>query len=369
MRTLRRCGSAWIGLFLMMLIAGSVGATGVEAIQASIPSTTAHFFSSHPMIAGTVVTINDHQMVVDTEQGERITLQVDTRTMAPRDLGPGMTVRTEFSALENCRFHADRVMAVRAGMDAQRMQAYANTRHEDVVRTAAYANQSKMETRTAADDRTGSRTLGDPNPGTVMKAAPGTSAHHFSTRPMISGTVLAVNDHRMVVETDQGQKVAVVMDSRTLVPQAIAPGSIVRTEFKQMQDQRYYATRVSMIGTGVAGREQAYAHTLDSDVSLAGIVGDCESVTPIPSGNAVSAVTASHEPQDQATYTHDKSSSEPVAQATDNQATDGTADRTYDRSEETLPETASQRPWLLVVGLLALGSAGLIAVARSMKSA
>jgi len=56
------------GLFLAMLLAGVQLARGAGAITvpAAVPSTTSYHFSSHPMISGTVVTVNDHQMVVDT---------------------------------------------------------------------------------------------------------------------------------------------------------------------------------------------------------------------------------------------------------------------------------------------------------------
>src|ERR1041385_7651647 len=93
---------------------------------AETPSTTAYRFSSHPMISGTVVTVHDHQMVVDTDQGEQVTLEMDSRTMAPRDLAPGMVMRAEFLALEDCRFYAQRVMPIRGGMSTDRLQAYAN---------------------------------------------------------------------------------------------------------------------------------------------------------------------------------------------------------------------------------------------------
>ena len=277
--TLRRRGPVWIGLgaLLTTLLAGApqVGASGVTAVAATIPSTTAHAFSSRPMISGTVALANDHQLVVDTDQGERITLQVDSRTMAPRDLAPGMTVRTEFIALENCRFHADRVVAVRPGMSGQRLQAYANTR--DHGQALAY-NASTAIGRTAGT----TRTQGVASPGAVMNAMPGTADYYFSTRPLISGTVVALNDHRLVVETDQGRKVALVMDSRTLVPREVAPGSMLRAEFQEMNDGRYYAERISLIGSGVANREQAYANTVDNDVATAGIIGDCESVSRTP---------------------------------------------------------------------------------------
>ena len=362
---MRRRGQAWTGLgaLLTMLLVGApqVGAAGVTELAATIPSTTAHAFSSHPMISGTVASVNDHQLVVDTEQGERITLQVDSRTMAPRDLTPGMTVRTEFLALENCRFHADRVVAVRPGMSGQRLQAYANTR--DHGQNLAY-NASMVRARTAGTIRS----RGVTSPGAVMHAMPGTADHYFSTRPLLSGTVLAVNDHRLVVETDQGRKVALVMDSRTLVPREVAPGSMLRAEFKEMNDGRFYAERVSLIGSRIANREQAYANTADNDVATAGIIGDCESVSPTP-GNAVSSTMEQHPRAantSTASYTpegRNERADRDASTARDAEAAPSTVAPVADNTG-TLPETASRRPLVLFLGLLALGSAGVITFVR-----
>ena len=91
---------------------------------ASVRPSVAYQFSSHPMISGTVVSVNDHQMVVDTDQGEQIPLELDSHTMAPRDLAPGMAMRVEFAALEDCRFYAQRIMPIRTGMSTNRLQAY-----------------------------------------------------------------------------------------------------------------------------------------------------------------------------------------------------------------------------------------------------
>src|SRR5512140_2158512 len=109
------------------------------AALAQVPATTEFFFSSHPMISGTVVTVNDREIAVDTDQGERVVLLVDSRTMAPRDLAPGMVMRAEFLALEDCRFHAERILPIRAGMSPDRSQAYANThdRPEAIARSGA----------------------------------------------------------------------------------------------------------------------------------------------------------------------------------------------------------------------------------------
>ena len=107
-------------LLLLTLTSGSA--------RASDPRTAAHEFSSHPMISGTVVTVNVHQMVVHTAQGEQVALELDSRTMAPRDLGPGMVMRAEFLALEDCRYYARRVVPIRGGASTHRTQGYANTR-------------------------------------------------------------------------------------------------------------------------------------------------------------------------------------------------------------------------------------------------
>ena len=370
----RQHAGLWMGVGILAMLCASPPQLLAETVAATIPSTTAHSFSSRPMIAGTVVTINDHQMVVDTEQGERITLQVDSRTMAPRDLAPGMTVRTEFAALENCRFHADRVIPVRTGMPSQRLQAYANTREGG----DQLASNRQATMRAAAYERA---KQGEPSRGATLKAIPGTADHHYSTRPLISGTALSVNDHRVVVETDQGRKVALVMDSRTMVPREIAPGSLLRAEFREMQDGRYYAQRIHLIGPGDPNREQAYANTVDNDIASAGIIGDCESVVPSPGNSATSAAAAAYQPgRDGNGSTGQVASSDQGAGSDRGVGSDRSAASNADGSttpngdqvaandtngrEGTLPETASARPLYLLLALLALGSAGVITYVR-----
>jgi hypothetical protein len=381
----RRQAGFWIGVGVLTMLCAAAPPLHAETVQATIPSTTAHYFSSRPMIAGTVVTINDHRMVVDTEQGERITLVVDSRTMAPRDVAPGMRVRTEFAALENCRFHADRVIPVRKGMSGQRVQAYALPR-ETQEQLASYGSPIRL----AANE---GRPAGNPSHGTNPSAMPGTVEHLYSTRPFISGTVLSVNDHRVLVKTDQGRKVAMVMDSRTMVPRELAPGSRMRAEFTQMQDGRYYAQRIHLISPGTEHRVQAYANTMDNDVESAGIIGDCESVAPTP-GNSATAVVAAYQPD-----RHGNRSESRVASSEQNGTVDpnGTSDQYGSSSQNgtsdqnratgrngtsaqgddrtsgydetggvtTLPQTASQRPLYLLLGLLALGAAGVSTFARS----
>jgi LPXTG-motif cell wall-anchored protein len=322
------------------------------AALAAAPGTTAYHFSSHPMISGTVVTVNDREMVVNTDQGEQVTLALDSHTMAPRDLAPGMVMRAEFVALEDCRFYAQRVMPIRSGMSTNRLQAYANT--HDSGETIARNTTGFGDYRSANSEsqvRSGSRetqtqTMGEHSPGASMTASPGTADYQFSTQPMISGGVVTVNDHLLVVETDQGQRIGLVMDSQTMVPAEVAPGTVFRAEFKQMKDGRYYAKRILWVANGVVGREQAYAHTRDSDLALARNTTDCGCVNTASPNTTTSAlerrdivvrpeaVVAEQVP-------------EPVVQR-----------------PETLPQTASNEPLIALLALLALGSAGALAFAR-----
>ena len=345
--TRRMLGAASGTLALLAMTLGTAAA--------QVPSTTAFFFSSHPMISGTVVSVNDHQMVVDTDQGEQVTLEVDSRTMAPRDVAPGMVMRAEFKALEDCRLYAERIMPIRSGMSTDRMQAYANTREGGTAMAAnaptyrgvrEIGSVSHME---ASDAMRHERPMSDFTPGRTMTATHSTSDFQYSNRPLLSGTVLSVNDHRMLVETEQGQNVALTMDSNTMLPREVQPGSIVRAQFTPFTDGRYYAQRISRIGHRVLDREQAYAHTRDSDFVNASSVPDCGVVSPV---NTTTSILAPREEVVTPAPVYAQSVPAPVAEP-----------------EESLPQTASRQPLVLVFGLGALGLAGLVAAARALRIA
>jgi len=330
------------------------------ALAASIPATTADYLSSRPMISGKVVSVNDHQMVVDTDQGEQVTLEVDWRTMAPRDLAPGMVMQAEFLALEDCHFYAQRITAIRSGMPTERLQAYANTRDSDaaIARNAsgsgrydgsydAHVSQYPVGTARRVSPQQ------DPSyPGRIMSATPATADYQFSTHPMISGQVVSVNDHQLVVETYQGQQVGMVMDSRTVVPGKVAPGKLVRAEFAPMKDGRYYAKRVYEVSSSVASREQAFAHTQDSYAVSAQNTTDCGCCV-----NTVIAANVTPEPPAVVRYIAPKP--EPVAAAIEPEPV----------VEETLPQTASNQPLIGLLGLLALGAASTLMLTRRPRRA
>ena len=332
-------------------------AMAIAPASASTPGTTAHHFSSHPMISGTIATVNDHQVIVNTDQGEQVTLDVDSRTLAPRDVAPGMVMRAEFVAQPDCHFYAERIMPIRTGMSLTRDQAYANTHDTQAVmeRNATSRNGSNRSdnlasTAAVTDTReTQTQTLREHSPGRVMTAVPATSDHVFSTRPMVSGRVVTANDHQLIVDTEQGQVVGLVMDSRTMVPGEVGPGSAVRAEFTPMKDGRFYATRVRTVGNGVVDREQAYAHTTDSELALAQSTTECGCMNSV-THNTQSTVYVEHRDTVQVF----------VAQATPRRA---------EPNPPLLPQTASDQPWLLLLGVLALGTGGGVLLLRSQRIA
>jgi hypothetical protein len=153
--------------------------------------------------------------------------------------------------------------------------------------------------------------------GSALAAIPSTTAYLLATQPMITGKVASVNDHAMVVDTEQGGRVTLAVDSKTMVPTDLAPGMVMRVEFKAMPDGHYYARRVIPIRDGMdMGRELAYRRT---------------------SGHATTQY-ASHE---------------------------GAAD---DGEDNDLPQTAGVQPLIALLGLLALASAGVLAVSRRLRS-
>lgn len=351
--TLRTLGAATGTLALLAITLGTAAA--------QTPSTTAFFFSSHPMISGTVVSVNDHQMVVNTDQGEQVSLEVDSRTMAPRDFAPGMVMRVEFRALEDCRLYAERIMPVRSGMSADRLQAYANTREAGTVMPgarAAYGGDGGYRNWNQVTDHDAARReppTGELYPGPVMSATHTTRDFQFSDRPLLTGNVISVTDHRMLVETDQGQRVGLSMDSNTLLPREVGPGSIVRAQFTVFKDGRYYAQRISRIGHATADREQAYAHTRDSEFALASTPPECGArITPATMSSVLEPVPVVAIP-------------EPVAVQYVPAPVAAEPEPVEDR-EETLPQTSSNQPLILVLGFGAFGLAGLIAAARALRT-
>jgi hypothetical protein len=173
--------------------------------------------------------------------------------------------------------------------------------------------------------------------------------------PVIEGTVVTVTDLSMVVHTTQGEEVTVLMDSRTLVPNDLAPGMVMRAEFKVMENGSYYAKRVVPIrGDEESQRRVAYAHMGAND-TYAGVE------TSDDDDAGVTAVNASHdseEAESNADAREDAAERQREASATNaNQNDEDTM--TADNEDGTMPNTAGNAPLLAVLGVLALVGGGL----------
>jgi LPXTG-motif cell wall-anchored protein len=297
--------------------------------MAATPSTSSYLYSTQPMISGTVLWVNEHQLAVATEQGEEVLLALDSRSMVPVDLAPGMVMRAEFHVMDDGRRYAKRIIPIRSGMSATRGLAYSRERASDAA-VAQYASTSDGEGG-ENDPSRASAALSSTNQslGTSLAATPSTHAYQVAMQPMIVGRVVAVSDHRIVVDTDQGQRVALEMDSRTIVPTDLASDMTVRVDYEALESGPKYAKRITLTkGTGSTSPEYSYVPAPEPQEAVA--------------QNAVETSMAMSEPQ-------------------------STPQATSERSES-LPETAGAQPLIVLLGFLALGASGALAIRRRRQS-
>jgi LPXTG-motif cell wall-anchored protein len=263
------------------------------------------------MLTGRVTSVNEHQVVVDTEQDETVVLALDSRSMVPVDLGPGMSARIEFKVMDDGRRLVKRIIPIRSGMNPNRELAYSNERASGEY-VAQYASTSDGEEYGPSRAST-ALSATNQSLGTSLAATPSTNAYLVAMQPMIAGRVVTVNDHRIVVDTDQGQRVALELDSRTIVPVNLASGMTVRVDYRAMEDGPKYAKRITAIKSSAnTNAELSYAQ-------------------PAERHEAVAQTAAAIEPE-----------------------------------PESLPQTASNQPLIALVGLLALGAAGAVAIGRRL---
>jgi LPXTG-motif cell wall-anchored protein len=308
-----------------------------SAALAAVPSTADYRNATTPMITGRVLMVSEHDMVVSTEQGNEVPLTLDTRTMLPADLAQDMMVRVEFHYLDDGTRYAKRVIPIRHGDRLTRELAYSQERDDDeaVARyAAAYAEPEHM----AQASRVASVT--NQPLGTALRPIPSTDDYQVATRAMVVGRVIAVTDHRIVVDTDQRQRVAVEMDSRTLVPTDLQSGIGVRIEYRAMDNGDRLATRIVPIRFEriEGGRlQQDLAYPSDQDYE------------EMPNIDAQTAEYQGH--------------GEVVA---DNQHHEEVENEAAGH-EENLPRTSSSEPLLVLVGLLALGAGAAVMLRRTSQ--
>ena len=323
----KRSVAAITALLLLACTAGTA--------LAAIPSTSDHRNATTPMITGTAILVNEHQLLINTEQGEEVLLGLDSRTMVPADLAQGMMMRVEFKYLEDGSRLAERVIPIREGQKTTRELAYSNER-ENGDETVQYAstNEAEEQYETHASN---AASVTNQSLGTPLRPIPSTEAYKIATVPMLAGHVAMVNDHKIVVDTDQGHAVPVEMDSRTLIPTDLQSGMGVRVEYKSMENGTKLATRiVSLRDDEMSEREMATNEYQENGETAA-----------MPASNV------------------DNSS---MATTADNEATESAPATGNDHdADDMLPQTASDQPLIGLLGLLALGAAGALAARRHLR--
>jgi LPXTG-motif cell wall-anchored protein len=68
-----------------------------------------------PTITGSVASVNEHSVTVNTDGGENMLFEVDSRSMVPTELPAGTRVRIEFHLMESGKYHAARITPIRGG--------------------------------------------------------------------------------------------------------------------------------------------------------------------------------------------------------------------------------------------------------------
>ena len=325
--------AAWTAL-LLTLTAGPA--------LAAIPNTTDQRNASTPMITGTAMLVNEHQLLVKTEQGEEVLLSLDSRTMVPADLDRGMMMRVEFKYLEDGSRLAERIIPIREGQKTTRELAYANEREED-QQVAAYASSGPAEEHAEARMSHAGSVTNRPL-GTPLRAVPATMPYRIATEPMLTGEVATVNDHRIVIDTDQGHPVPVEMDSRTLIPTDLQTGIGVRVEYKSLEDGTKLATRITEIpnwvGNGNEARETAYEQNRET------------------AENEAMPASMEHSSMRHATAVNEQNENERPAMT----------EAAHENAARRLPDTASNEPLIALLGLAALASAGALAMGRRFRA-
>lgn len=187
---------------------------------------------------------------------------------------------------------------------------------------------------------------------TTPVAIPATNDYVMETRPMIVGTVASVSDYQMVVDSEDGTQVTLSLDTRTMRPVDLAPGMVMRTEFRVLDNGDQYAQRiVPLRGAELEEWKErtAYLHT------------DSETETIVTTDHTSDAEPTYVTAQSTGTTDDDATRSDVT---TDRQADASVTNDGMDDDREVLPQTASAQPLLALLGLLAVGSAGAFWIRR-----
>ena len=140
---------AWV-LACLTLVAGTATADLMTPTRSSIdPNTPPPIGPEVPLIVGTIVSVDEQNVVVDTHDGNTVSFMIDSRTMMPSNMAAGLPVKVQFKVLDSGSYMAQRFTPM-YGEEGRELAA----RHWDLYSTDQYANNTETEdTGTSTYDR------------------------------------------------------------------------------------------------------------------------------------------------------------------------------------------------------------------------
>ncbi len=205
-----------------------------------------------------------------------------------------------------------------------------------------------------------------------------------NNEPLLTGTVISADEHSLVLKTDDGEQMTLLVDSRTLLPTELTPGTWVKVEFHLMENGSYRALRVtpewgrearaeqnamSMSHSGGAHPVMALATPTTARSEASGSQGYASGTSP--SGGSASGggseASGGASTQGSASGTWQGSGTAGKDSATGGTSSSGASSATPASGSRTLPKTASPEPLYAAAGLLALmAGAGLALLRRRL---
>jgi LPXTG-motif cell wall-anchored protein len=140
---------AWVVAGLTLMV-GTATADLMTPTRSSIdPTTPPPIGPEVPLIMGTIVSVDEQNVVVDTHDGSTVSFMIDSRTMMPSNMAAGLPVKVQFKVLDSGSYMAQRFTPV-IGEEGRELAA----RHWDLYSTDRYAtDMDREDTGTSTYDR------------------------------------------------------------------------------------------------------------------------------------------------------------------------------------------------------------------------
>lgn len=182
-------------------------------------------------------------------------------------------------------------------------------------------------------------------------------------RPVVLGTVVSTTSHSVTVHTNEGERMAFEVDSRTMMPRNLASGTPVRVEFHLMDAGNHHAQRITPLeANSLLGTPEQAIHRVNMPAASEGDYAyDADKKTDTDAAMASNTTESTDMNRNENTTDGSATTTEADNRLIDSQG-DATVegDRAMTANDDQLPQTASAHPWMLTIGLAALvGGLGL----------